>query len=108
MKARPAISELVMAGTGRLGVRVPDHPIALKLIESFGKPITSTSSNLSGKKPPTTAEEAMKQLGENIEVALDSGECRIRIPSTVVDLTRDPPRMVREGPIAPQEVEKVL
>ena len=104
----PIISELVIAGTGKVGVRIPGHPVALKLIEYFGKPITSTSANLSGKKPPITVGEALNQLGENIEVALDSGECRIRTPSTVVDVTSDPPKILREGPIAAEEIEKVL
>lgn len=108
MRAKPFISELVTAGTGKVGVRIPDHPIALKLIESFGEPITSTSANLSGKTPPATAEEALKQLGESVDVALDSGECRIRTPSTVVDATLDRLKILREGPIAAEEIEKVL
>ncbi|MEA1904690.1 MAG: L-threonylcarbamoyladenylate synthase, partial [Candidatus Hadarchaeota archaeon] len=108
IKAKPTISELVTARTEKVGVRIPDHPVALKLIESFGKPITSTSANLSGRTPPATAEEALKQLGESVEVALDSGECRIRTPSTVVDATLDRPKILRKGPIAAGEIEKVL
>ncbi len=108
MNANPTISELVTAGTGKVGVRIPDHPVALKLIESFGKPITSTSANLSGRTPPATTEEALKQLGESVEVALDSGECQICTPSTVVDAVLDRPKILREGPIAAGEIEKVL
>jgi L-threonylcarbamoyladenylate synthase len=62
-RAKPDISKLITAGTGKVGIRVPNHPVALKLIDFVGGPITSTSANLSGKPAPLTVREAIEQLG---------------------------------------------
>jgi len=109
VKAKPGkISELVTAGTENVGIRVPDHPVALKLIEFVGGPITATSANLSGKPAPISLRGALEQLGKHIDVALDSGKCKRGMPSTVLDLSSDPPRILREGPISEKEISRIL
>lgn len=109
VKAKPRkISKLVTAGTENVGIRVPDHPVALKLIEFVGGPITATSANLSGKPAPITLREALEQLGEQVDVALDSGKCKLGTPSTVLDLSSGTPRILREGPISEKELSRIL
>ncbi|GAH26944.1 unnamed protein product, partial [marine sediment metagenome] len=80
-----------------------DHPVVLKLIEFVGGPITATSANLSGKSAPITIREALEQLGKRVDVALDSGKCKLGTPSTVVDFSSGLPRVLREGPISKKD-----
>lgn len=109
VKAKPKkISKLVTAGTENIGIRVPDHPVVLKLIEFVGGPITATSANLSGKLAPIAIREALEQLGKRVDVALDSGKCKLGTPSTVVDLSSGLPRVLREGPISRKELSKIF
>jgi L-threonylcarbamoyladenylate synthase len=109
VKAKPnKISKLVTGGTENIGIRIPDHPVVLKLIEFVGGPITATSANLSGKPAPSTIREALEQLGKRVDVALDSGKCRLGTPSTVVDLSSGSPRVLREGPISRKELSTIL
>ncbi len=109
VKAKPEkISKLVTAGTENVGIRVSDHPVVLNLIEFVGGPITATSANLSGKSAPIVLREALKQLGKHIDVALDSGKCKLGTPSTVLDLSSGPPRILREGPISEKELSRIL
>ena len=108
VKAKPTISKLLTSGTGKVGIRIPNHLAALKLIDFVGGPITTTSANVSGNPPPTTAREAIEQLGENVDIALDAGECELRRPSTVVDASSERPKIFREGPLPASEIEKTL
>ncbi len=109
VKAKPKkISKLVTAGTENVGIRLPDHPVVLKLIEFVGGPITATSANLSGKSAPVTIKEALEQLGKYVDVALDSGKCKFGTPSTVVDLSSGAPRILRKGPISGKELSRIL
>ncbi len=102
------VSQLLTGGTGKVGVRIPDNRVALKLVEFVGGPITSTSANLSGMPAPTTAKEAIEQLGSKVDLALDSGKCRVGKPSTVVDISSATPVIIRGGPISGSELEKFL
>lgn len=102
------ISKLVTGGTANIGIRIPDHPVVLKLIDFVGGPITATSANLSGKSAPSTIREALEQLGKRVDVALDSGKCKLGTPSTVVDLSSGSLRVLREGPISRKELSTIL
>ncbi|HID60407.1 MAG TPA: threonylcarbamoyl-AMP synthase [Hadesarchaea archaeon] len=104
LEAKPSISKLLTAGTGKVGVRVPDHPVALKLLDFVGGPITSTSANITGKPAPSTVREALEQIGKSVDLALDAGKCKLGVPSTVVDLTKEPFEVLREGPITKEEI----
>lgn len=106
VKARSTISKLLTAGTEKVGIRVPNHPAALRLIDFVGGPITTTSANVSGNPPPTTAKEALEQLGWKVDIALDAGECELRMPSTVVDASSKRVKILREGPVPVREIEK--
>jgi len=81
-----------------VGVRMPDHNFARALIRAAG-PLATSSANVSGEADSLTAEDVMKQLGGRIELILDGGAVPGGVPSTVVDCTQDPPRILRAGAI---------
>ena len=83
---------------GTVAVRMPANEIALALLQQTG-PMAVSSANLSGSPPATTAAAAMEQLGDSVSVYLDGGACEADVPSTIVDLTGDMPRLLRVGVI---------
>jgi L-threonylcarbamoyladenylate synthase len=102
----PDLAEAVSA-TPTVGVRVPNHPTAIALLQLAG-PMAVTSANLSGQLSPSTAQEVFKQLGGRIALILDGGTTPGGVPSTVVDCTGSEPKILREGPISKDEVRSVL
>lgn len=102
------LPELVTAGRPSVGVRMPDHPVALALIRQTGGPIIATSANISGKPVPKTADEAVGYLGRSVRVVLDAGPARIGSPSTVVDVTVTPPRIIRVGAVPVRELQDLI
>jgi len=86
-----SVPDILTAGSELVGVRLPLHPIAVQLIESFGSPITSTSANISGSAPPRKVDEVRVAA----DWTLDGGVCKYGIPSTVVDLVNM--NIVRKG-----------
>ncbi|OFX14031.1 MAG: threonylcarbamoyl-AMP synthase, partial [Armatimonadetes bacterium RBG_16_58_9] len=96
---RAVVSDLVSGGAATIGVRVPDHAVALALLNELGTPITGTSANMSGNAPAANASDAMQGLEDAVEVVLDAGETPCGVPSTVLDVTCDPPRVLRRGAI---------
>lgn len=90
-----------------IGVRMPDHPLALALLRLTG-PLAVTSANLSGGANTTTAQEVLDQLGGRIPLILDGGRTRGGQPSTVVDCTTDEPRILRAGPVTPEMIASAL
>ncbi len=97
----PAIGETV-------ALRVPDHPVPRELVRLLGGPITGTSANISGGADPLTADDVRSQLGDTVDLIIDGGRCRGGRPSTVVDCTVDPPRVVREGAISREELVRAV
>lgn len=88
------------------GVRMPDHPVALSLVQESGCIIAAPSANLEGNPPPRTCQEALKDLDGMVDAALDSGPARIGIGSSVVDFTQAQPRILREGAITQRDVDQ--
>lgn len=84
-------------GLDTVAVRMPDHPVARRLIEAAGVPIAAPSANISGKPSPTTAERTAEDMDGKIDMILDGGPCRIGIESTIVDMTEDIPVILRPG-----------
>lgn len=95
--ASPAIPGDLSAGTGKIGVRIPSHPVALELLRSFGKPLTSTSANRSGEEEAVAADEVLAAFGDEVDLIIDGGGTPGEKGSTVVDVTYSPPRLVRDG-----------
>ncbi|MBF8295573.1 MAG: Threonylcarbamoyl-AMP synthase [Bacteroidetes bacterium] len=108
MKRTILVSDLVTAGLDTVAVRMPDHPVALALIRALGEGIVGPSANLSGKPSPTTAQHVYDDLRGQIEVILDSGQTTIGMESTVVDVTVDPPVILRLGGLTRERIEEVI
>ncbi|NYB52627.1 MAG: threonylcarbamoyl-AMP synthase [Methanobacteriaceae archaeon] len=85
----------ITGGTDKVGIRIPDNNICRELSREF--PITTTSANLSGNPSPVSAQEAHRELDDHPDIIIDSGPSPGGLPSTVVDLTATPPRILREG-----------
>ncbi|WP_295649496.1 L-threonylcarbamoyladenylate synthase [uncultured Dietzia sp.] len=92
---------------GTVMLRMPLHPVAIKLLREVG-PLAVSSANVSGQPPATTVVQAREQLGDSVAVYLDGGPCSIGRPSTIVDLTGPGPRIVREGAVTAERVGEVL
>jgi L-threonylcarbamoyladenylate synthase len=90
-----------------VGVRVPDHPVALELLRLAG-PLAVTSANLSGRPSPTTPAEVLEQLGGRIHLLIDGGRTPRGVPSTVVDCTGSQPVILRPGPLSLEALQKAL
>lgn len=99
LRASPRVSKLITAGTGNIGVRISNHPVALALIKEAGTPIVAPSANTSGEPPQTTAEQVLTYLEGKIELVIDAGPTEIQVSSTVLDVTETPPRVIRAGSI---------
>lgn len=108
LRAQEEVPAIVRAGGDTVALRMPDHPVALRLIGAFGRPLAVTSANLSGHPAPATAEEVLKQLRGRIPLLVDGGRCPGGEPSTVLDLTVDPPRILRPGPVTWDAVQACL
>jgi tRNA threonylcarbamoyl adenosine modification protein (Sua5/YciO/YrdC/YwlC family) len=92
---------------GTVMLRMPLHPVALELLREVG-PLAASSANVSGQPSGTTVEEARAQLGEQVSVYLDGGPADRGVASTIVDLTADRPRILREGAVSTVQVGEVL
>jgi L-threonylcarbamoyladenylate synthase len=98
-KASPSVSPRLTAGTGKIGIRISSHPIAHALAAGLGRPITATSANLSGGRECTTAEEVRGQMANAQLTVIDGGPTLGGRGSTFLDVTVDPPVLLREGAI---------
>lgn len=96
------------AGTGKIGIRVSSHPIAAAIAKTLAFPITATSANISGAGECSTAREVMDCLGEKIDALIDGGRTRGGAGSTVLDMTTDPPAMLREGAVPAHLIYPVI
>ncbi len=103
----PSLSWDLGESLGTVMLRMPLHPVALELLRDVG-PMAVSSANISGSPPATTSAEAEVQLGDAVAVYLDGGESGEPVASTIVDLTGDAPRILREGAVTAAEVGEVL
>jgi L-threonylcarbamoyladenylate synthase len=106
--AGPILPRSLTAGTGKIGVRLSSHPVPTELARAVGAPITGTSANRSGRPSCSTAEEVMEALGEDIDLILDGSKTPGGKGSTVLDVTTDPPVVLREGIVSREELRPFL
>ncbi|MEI6462706.1 MAG: L-threonylcarbamoyladenylate synthase [bacterium] len=103
LKGESLVAKGLASENGTLGVRIPNYKIMLDVINSFGKPITATSANVSGGKTPYNIDELLEDLPskqkELIDLVIDAGELPHNPPSSVVDTTRDEMKTIREGSV---------
>jgi len=89
----------ITAGTGTVGVRVPADDSVRELVRQCGGALTATSANPSGREPARSAQQVIDYFGERIDLVVDGGEVTATEPSTVLDVTTSPPRVLREGAV---------
>ncbi|MBM3940066.1 MAG: threonylcarbamoyl-AMP synthase [SAR202 cluster bacterium] len=106
LRRNPAVP-LIVSGGDTVAVRVPAHPTPRALVNGGRAPITGTSANLHGGPQPTTAQEVERQLGNSIPLILDGGPCVQKVPSTILDVTTMPARVVRLGAIGVDQLRMV-
>jgi len=102
------VPDIVTGGLPKVGVRMPAHPVAIKLIELTSVPLVAPSANISGRPSPTTAEHVIQDLYGKVDAIIDTGETLLGIESTVVDLTTTPPTLIRAGPVPVETLESML
>ena len=103
-----AVPEETTGGLQTVAVRLPSHPVARKLIECAGGYVAAPSANVSGKPSPTLAKYVIEDMDGRIDMIIDGGEVGIGLESTIVDLTVDPPQILRPGYITQEMLNEVL
>jgi L-threonylcarbamoyladenylate synthase len=99
LPARLEIPVEITAGSGTIGVRLSAHPVARALVTALGGPITAPSANLSDRAAPTTAADVVAAFDDRLALVVDGGPTPGGLPSTVLDVTVDPPRVIRAGAV---------
>ncbi|HHU75416.1 MAG TPA: threonylcarbamoyl-AMP synthase [Firmicutes bacterium] len=102
------IPNITTAGLSSVALRVPSHPLALRLIREAGIPIAAPSANISGSPSPTTAAHVLADLAGHIDAVLDGGHCSVGLESTVVSLLSSPPALLRPGWVTRGMLEDIL
>src|SRR4051794_18271344 len=102
------VLDVVTGGRSTVGLRVPAHPLTLELLHRFGGGLAAPSANRFGRVSPTTADDVRADLGDDVDVVLDGGACRVGVESTIVDCTGAEPLIARLGGITADDVERVL
>ncbi|MBN1776591.1 MAG: threonylcarbamoyl-AMP synthase [Clostridiales bacterium] len=108
LQKKPVIPEITNAGLSSVAVRMPDHPVALRLLEACGLPVAAPSANRSGRPSPTTARHVLDDLRGLIPLILDGGACKVGLESTVLDMTGETPAILRPGGVTPEMLASVL
>jgi L-threonylcarbamoyladenylate synthase len=103
LKKKARVPDKLTSGDDRIGIRIPKHPAALRIIDMVG-PITATSANLHGYPEPRNLDIALEQFGENVMLYLDCGECEYKGVSTIVDVSGSIAKIIRKGVIPNEEL----
>ncbi|MBX9848378.1 MAG: threonylcarbamoyl-AMP synthase [Rhodocyclaceae bacterium] len=108
LKRQPGVPDAVTGGQDTVGIRIPNHPMALSLLAEFAKlgsgAVAAPSANKFGRISPTKAAHVKSDLGKDVAIILDGGECAVGIESTIVDLSRGAPVVLRPGAITEEEI----
>jgi L-threonylcarbamoyladenylate synthase len=108
LEKRETVPDIVTAGLPTVAVRMPDHPMASRLLEESNCPIAAPSANPFGYLSPTTAEDVREQLGDQVDLVLDGGPCKVGVESTIVSLVKGMPFLLRPGGLALEEIEAII
>ena len=108
LRRAPGVGNELTGGQETIGLRVPGHPAALALLREFGGAIAAPSANRFGRISPTTAEHVRHDLGSDVDLVLDGGPCEIGIESTIVDVSRGRPVLLRPGRIGEADIAEAL
>jgi L-threonylcarbamoyladenylate synthase len=107
LPARPGLPHRITGGRG-VGLRQPRQEVTRRLIAALGFPVTGTSANRAGQPALTRADEVAREFGGELALILDAGACPGGLPSTIVDVSVSPPRLVRAGAVAIAEIRTVI
>jgi len=108
LKRSKVVPDVTVVGLETVAIRMPDNKVALALISESETPIAAPSANLAGKPSPTTAKHVIEDLAGRIDVVLDAGPTKIGVESTVIDMTTNPPQILRPGGTPHEKLERVL
>ncbi|MDQ7839911.1 MAG: L-threonylcarbamoyladenylate synthase [bacterium] len=108
LPAAPVVPSVTRGGLPTVAVRMPAHPVALALIRAAGCPVAAPSANRSGRPSPTTAQHVLADLGGSVELVLDGGPTPVGVESTVLDLTCDPPVLLRPGGVSLEQLVTIV
>ncbi|MDD5461901.1 MAG: L-threonylcarbamoyladenylate synthase [Methylococcales bacterium] len=108
LNKRPEVPLEVTGGQNTVGLRMPDHPVALRLLQAFDGGVAAPSANRFCRISPTQAAHVAEELGDAVDLILDGGACQVGVESTIIDLSGDRPRLLRPGHITRSEIEAVL
>jgi L-threonylcarbamoyladenylate synthase len=108
LPARPGLPVRLTGGAGTIGVRQPRQPLVCRLLAALELPVTGTSANRSGQEPLTAASQVAREFGEAVDLILEAGPCPGGLPSTIVDVTVSPPRLVRAGVLTAAALKEVI
>ena len=108
LKKHPDVPMEVTGGQNTIALRIPNHPVALALLQEFGGGIAAPSANRYCRISPTQASHVEEELGDKVDMILDGGACQVGLESTIVDLSGTQPRLLRPGQISKSEIEGVL
>jgi L-threonylcarbamoyladenylate synthase len=105
MKRNAIVPDIVSAGLDTVAIRIPNHPVTLEMLKQFEGGIVGPSANISGRPSPTTAEHVSYDLDGKIDIILDAGPATIGMESTVIDVTENPPAILRVGGLSREDIE---
>lgn len=108
LKRSKLVPDIVTGGQDTVGLRVPNHPVALELLKSFGGGIAAPSANRFGRISPTTAKHVLEELGDSVSLILDGGACQVGLESTIVDATSVKVKLLRPGGVSLNKLSDLL
>lgn len=108
LRKSPRVPDATTGGLASVGLRVPAHPLALELLRRFGGGIAAPSANRFGRVSPTSAGHVQADLGSDVDVLLDGGDCGVGVESTILDLSGEAPILLRPGGVTVERVESLL
>jgi len=108
MKKKKIVSDVVTAGLDTVAIRMPQHPVAYSILQESELPLAAPSANISGKPSPTSADQVFDDMDGKIPVIVDGGTCEIGLESTVVDVSVEPPCILRPGAITRKMLEHII
>ncbi|EFS21453.1 Sua5/YciO/YrdC/YwlC family protein [Fusobacterium gonidiaformans 3-1-5R] len=108
LPAKDCVPKIMISGGNTVGVRIPNHEMALSIIRASGGILPTTSANISGEATPSSYQELSEAIKRNADIVIDGGVCPVGEASTILDFTKDSIQILRLGAITKEEIEAVI
>lgn len=108
LRKKDYIPKIMVSGGNTIGVRIPNLDLAIKIIDLAGGVLATTSANISGEPSPKSYEELSEAIKSKVNLLIDGGKCKLGEVSTIIDLTKKVPKILRKGAITTEEIEKII